>query len=194
MKNLELVYREILYQAIEKNNKELTQADIARQLNISLSTVNLAIKNLENMGSIKVNPRNFHVLDIKKILYYWASIRNLSKDIIYRTRIGLPVKDIEKEMPDNIVFAAYTSYKILFKDVPADYSEVYIYGDTNLKERFPENKSNPNLFVLKKDSSIDKYGKTTTIANTFVDLWNLKEWYAKEFIKSMEEKLNGILE
>lgn len=194
MKNLELVYREILYQAIEKNNKELTQADIARQLNISLSTVNLAIKNLENMGSIKVNPRNFHVLDIKKILYYWASIRNLSKDIIYRTRIGLPVKDIEKEMPDNIVFAAYTSYNILFKDVPADYSEVYIYGDTNLKERFPENKSNPNLFVLKKDSSIDKYGKTTTIANTFVDLWNLKEWYAKEFIKSMEEKLNGILE
>jgi len=33
-----------------------------------------------------------------------------------------------------------------------------------------------------------------TIAQIFVDLWNLKEWYAKDFLKAMEAKLNGILE
>lgn len=194
MRKIEIAYREILYQAMEKKNNILTQAELSRKLNMSLSTVNLSVKHLEDMGAIVINQRNFHVLDLKKILYFWASIRNLQKDIIYKTRIEKSVIEIEKLMPNNIVFSAYTAYKLLFKDVPADYSEVYIYGDENIKERFPEKKGIPNLFVLKKDKLIEKYGKIATIANTFVDIWNIKEWYAKEFLKEMEKKLNGILE
>ena|SRR3989344_8862460 len=194
MKNAEIIYRELLYQAIERKNRVLTQADLARRLNISLSIVNAAIKNIERLGATKLNPRNFHVIDIKKILYYWASIRNLQKDIVYSTRVERPVVEIEKSMPDNIVFGAYSAYKYLFNNVPADYSEVYVYGDKDLEKRFPKSKGVPNLFVLKKDSRIDSYGKNTTIANTFVDLWNLNEWYAKEFTKAMEERLHGILE
>jgi len=194
MKKNEIIYREILYQSIERKNNILTQADLSRSLNVSLSTVNMAVKHLERLGSIIIKKRNFHIIDIKKILYYWASIRNLQKDIIYKTRVEKPITEIEKLMPDNIIFTAYTSYKLSFKDVPADYSEVYIYGNESLNERFQINKGIPNLFVLKKDSLIENYGKKTTIANTFVDLWNLKEWYAKEFINAMEERLHAILE
>lgn len=194
MKKAGLVYREILYNAIEKKNKSLTQAELARALGISLSIINKAVKNLEKMGAVEINPRSLKIIDIKKILYYWASIRDIKKDIIYATRAEMPVTEIEKSMPDNVTFAAYTAYKLMFNDVPADYSEVYVYGDESIKERFPEVKGPANLFVLKKDNAIDKYGKITTIANTFADLWNLKEWYAKEFIKAMEEKLHGILE
>ncbi len=201
MKNIEIVHREILYQAIEKKNRKLTQAEIARKLNLSLSIVNSAVKRLEEIGAIEIYPRNFHIIDVKKILYYWASIRNLNKDVIYKTRVKLPVKEIEKQMPADTIFAAYTAFKFLFKDVAADYSEVYIYADEiSLKEiikRFPmdhKKVSIPNLIVLKKDKSMDSYGKKTTIANTFVDLWNIKEWYAKEFVKTIEAKLNGILE
>ena len=194
MKNTEMVYREILYHAIEKKNMRLTQAELARALNISLSIVNSAITKLKELGAVEVHPRNFHIIDVKKILYYWASIRNLNKDVIYKTRIEMPVKDIEKQIPDNAVFGAYSAYKFLFKDVAADYSEVYVYGDDDIQKRFPANTGVPNLYVLKKDNNIDKYGKKTTIANTFVDLWNIKEWYAKEFVKAMGERLNGILE
>ena len=194
MKKAELVYRELLYQVIEKKNRTLTQAGLARTLNVSLSTVNSAIKKLESLGAVNIKPRAFKVIDVKKVLYFWASTRNLQKDIIYETRIEKPVKEIEKLMPDTVIFGAYTAHKFLFKDVPADYSEVYVYGDESLKERFKEFKGTPNFFVLKKDEQIEKYGKTTTIANTFVDLWNLKEWYSKEFIKAMEERLHGILE
>lgn len=194
MKNLEVVYREILYQAIEKKNRTSTQSSLAKNLNISLSIVNNAVKRLAEIGAIEIKPRLFYVIDIKKILYYWASVRNLQKDIIYSTRIEMPVKEIEKLMPNDIIFGAYSAYKFLFNDVPADYSEIYVYGDESLKERFPENKGTPNLFVLKKDKKISQYGKTTTIANTFVDLWNLREWYAKEFVNAIEEKLHGILE
>ncbi len=194
MKGNELVYREILYQAMEKKNRVLSQAQIARALNCSLSTVNRAVKHLEKMGSVEIRKRSLHILDIRKILLYWASVRNLQKDIIYATRVERPLVEIEKLMPNCIVFGAYSAYKFAFDDVPADYSEVYVYGDESLKKRFPLAKGPPNLFVLKKDEQIEKYGKKTTLANTFVDLWNLREWYAKEFIKSFEVKLGRILE
>ena len=193
MKKVELVYREILYQAIEKNNKELTQSYLANALNISLSTVNLAIKPLEKMNAIKIKKMGFNIIDIKKILYYWASKRNLEKDIIYKTRVEAPVKEIEKQMPNNIVFTAFSAYKFKFKDVPADYSEVYIYADEDIKKRFKENNKVPNLFILKKDNA-EKYGKTATIANLFVDLWNLNQWYAKDFLNALEAKIGRFLE
>ncbi|MFH1641383.1 MAG: winged helix-turn-helix domain-containing protein [Nanoarchaeota archaeon] len=193
MNNKEIVYREILYNVMEKNNRNLTQSHLAKTLQLSLSTVNNAMQPLRNMGAIKINPRNFIVLDAKKILYYWASVRNLEKDIIYKTRVDMPVKEIEKNMPDDIIYSAYSAYKYKLKDVPADYSEVYVYG-TDLEKRFPSNKNAPNLFVLKKDKLAEKYGKTMTIAQLFVDLWNVKEWYATEFIKGLEVKINAILE
>lgn len=194
MKKIEFVLREVLYQTVEKKNRVLTQAALARYLGVSLSTVNRIVNILNIMGAVEVRQRNFHVIDPKKVLYYWASVRNLQKDVIYSTRVEKPVREIEKLMPNTIVFGAYSAYKFLFKDVPADYSEVYVYGDETLKKRFPPNKGVANLFVLQKDPHIEKYGKTTTIANTFVDIWNIKEWYAKEFLKQLEEKLHGILE
>jgi predicted transcriptional regulator len=190
----EFVYREILYQSLENKNRKLTQLELSKNFGISLSTVNNAIRPLKEMNSIQVNLKNFIVTDPKKILYYWASIRNMNKDIIYKTRVKMSVKKIEANMPDNIVFASYSAYKFRFKDVPSDYSEVYVYGDESLKKRFHVSKNTPNLFVLKKDKFIENYGKLSNIANMFVDLWNLKEWYARDFLRALEVKINGILE
>ena len=103
-------------------------------------------------------------------------------------------------MPQNIIYAAYSSYKFKFRDIPADYSEVYIYSDektlNELKKRLDIKKTNTNisnLFVLKKDENMDKYSKTMTLANIFVDLWNIKEWYARDFLKALEKEINKIL-
>ena len=187
MKRIEEVYREMLFQSMEKNNSTLTQSYLANTLNVSLSIVNLALKPLRNMNAIKIKKRSFDIIDKKKILYYWASIRNLEKDIIYKTRVEKPVRKIESEMPSDIIYAAYSAYKFKFKDVPADYSEVYIYSDNSkeIQKRFPKNNNTPNLFVLKKDKNME----TVTIANIFVDLWNLKEWYAKDFLTALEKRL-----
>jgi predicted transcriptional regulator len=192
MKRAEEIYREILFQSMEKKNSSLTQSYLARALSVSLSVVNLALQSLIKMNAVKIRQRSFDIIDKRKILYYWASVRNIEKDIIYKTRVEKPVKQIESEMPADVIYAAYSAYKFKFKDVPADYSEVYVYSD-NLKEiekRFPKNNNTPNLFVLKKDQNLKK----ATLALIFVDLWNLKEWYAKEFLKAMEGRLNGILE
>ncbi len=197
MKKIEFVYREILYQSMEKKNNKMTQLAIASKLNISLSTVNHALKPLRAMGAIDVKLKNFIVIDMRKILFYWASLRNISKDVIYKTRVDKPVQKIESEMPADVVYGAFTAYKFKFKDVPADYSEAYVYSSDemvdDIKKRFPESKNVPNLFVLKKDSLMQEYGKTTTLAQTFVDLWNLKEWYAKEFLMALEKKIEKIM-
>lgn len=195
MKKTEQVYRDILYNAIEKRKRTMTQSEIAKKLKISLSTVNHALAILRKMNAIKVNPQNFTVVNPKKILYYWACIRNIEKDVIYKTRAEKPITQIERLMPDTIIYTAYSAYKFKFRDVPADYSEVYIYAEDlkEVKKRFPKNDKTPNLFVIKKDEN-NNYGKTATIANIYVDLWNIKEWYAKDFIKAMEARLNAVLE
>jgi len=188
MKKSELVYAYILESALEKK-RSLTQAGIAKALGISLSTVNNALKPLRRMGAVDVKLRGFTVTSPKKILYFWASIRNIEKDIVYRTRVDGTVSGIEKAMPADILYAAYSAYKFMFRDIPADYSEVYVYSDNlqEIKKRFKENANTPNLFVLRKDIS------RMTIANIFVDLWNLKEWYAKDFLSALEAKIDGIL-
>ncbi|MBI3036689.1 winged helix-turn-helix domain-containing protein [Candidatus Woesearchaeota archaeon] len=195
MRKSELVYRELLRGFVEEKTAVFTQLELARRLGISLSTVNNALLPLRKMAAVRVKRRNFEVANAKKLLYYWASVRNLERDVVYKTRVEIKgtVAEIEKGMPPNVVFAAYTAYKLTFKDVPADYSEVYVYGDNEgLKEvmkRFPQKNNNPNLFVLRKDFA----DKEMPLAQMFVDLWNMKEWYAKDFVKALEEKMHGIL-
>ncbi len=194
MKKIELVYREILYGTIEKKETSFTQSELSKKLGISLSIVNLAVKKLESLGAVKIMQRSFKVLDIKKVIFFWASIRNLWKDVIFKIRVEIPVREIERIMP-NIIFTAYSAYKLKFKDVPADYSEVYIYADNEevekIKKRlvnFKTSEKNPNLFVLKKDQALSSY-KDIPNAQIFVDLWNLKEWYSKEFVNELEKRI-----
>jgi len=196
MRKIEFVYRELLFQVLECGEHSFTQKGLSEELNVSLSNVNHALKPLKRMNAVKVNPRNFSVVNPKKILYYWASARNPEKDIIYSTRVELPVSEIEKNMADDVIFAAYSGYKLGFDDAPADYSEVYVYSSdlTELRKRFPEKKKNHNLFVLEKDSLMNRYGKTGSIGQLFVDLWNLPQWYAADFLKSLEAKIDALLE
>lgn len=187
MKKLELVYLEILSN-FEKGNRKMTQADIARKLGVSLSTVNHALASLLKMGAIGIFKNGFSIVNAKKILYLWASIRNLEKDIIYQTRAEASVKEIEKMMPPKVLYGAYSGYRFRFHEAPSDYSEVYIYADDfeEIKKRFPEKKGPSNLFVFKKDF------EEMSLALLFVDLWNLREWYAKDFLDALEKKIKEI--
>jgi len=189
MKKIESVLRELLYLALEQNTRKTTQAALATKLHISLSTVNLAIRHLRKMNAVQVKKRSLIIINPKKILFYWASIRNIEKDILVKTRIESNVSDIEKSMPSEVVFGAYSAYKFRFHDQPADYSEVYVYASNKeeVLKRFKQKRGPPNLIILKKEDA------KMTLGHLFVDLWNIREWYAKDFLKALEEKLNGIL-
>ncbi len=193
MKKKECVYREILYQVLEKRENFITQKFLSERCEVSLGNVNHAIKPLESMNAIEKKPRGFRVIDGKKILFYWASARVLNKDIVYQTFSNKSVIEIEKMMPEGI-FTAYSGFKFRFNSVPSDYSEVFVYGnEKEIKERFPKKEGKYNVILLKQDKHLKKF-KEIPLGQLFVDLWNVNTWYSQEFLKVLEVKINGILE
>src|SRR3989338_10387903 len=113
---------ELVFLEIFKGAK--TQKGIAERLGISLSTVNNALEPLARIGAIEKRKFGLKLIDREKALAYWASARNLEKDIVYKTRAGLTITEIEGLMPSGVAFTAFTAFRLRFKEVPADYSEV----------------------------------------------------------------------
>jgi hypothetical protein len=195
MTKKEIIWREILYRAIEKKQNRFTQKDLAKKFGFSLSTVFNALKIPRESKAIRVTGRYFEVTNPEKFLYLWATFRNLEKDIVYQTHFEEPIKEIESQVPSSTIFGAYSAFIRKFKEAPADYDKIYLYaGDSDeIKKRFPEKKGYQNLIVLKADPFLKNYGSCTPVAQLFVDLFNLPEWYATDFLKSLKEKLSGIL-
>lgn len=193
MTKKELIWQEILNQAIEHKQFSWTQKELAEKFSISLSTVFNALKIPRQLGAVKVTGRNFSLTDIEKLLYLWATQRNLEKEIIYKTRSPLSAKEIEGLLPDGIIFGAYSAYAQKYQDASADYDKVYVYADAaglaEIKKRFTGEKGEPNLFVLKKGGLLNASGHTTPDAQIFCDLWNLPDWYAKDYLKKIKEKI-----
>ncbi len=185
MRKSELVFLEVFRGAS-------TQKAIAEKLGISLSTVNNALEPLERMGAIQKRNFGFRLVDKEKALMYWASVRNLEKELAYQTRAELNVTEIEKLMPAGVVFTAFSAFRLRFGEPPTDYSEVYVYADeeelVEIKKRFPFREGPANLFVLQKEK-LSNEKKISSNELMFVDLWNLKEWYAKEFLKELKHKM-----
>ncbi len=189
----EILWREILNQAAENKKFDFTQKELAEKFGFSLSTVFNALKIPRAQGAIKVTGRNFSVADIEKFVYIWATQRNLEKEIIFKTFLPKSAKEIEGLMPSGIIFGCYSAYTQKYQSAPADYDKVYVYADQSeldeTKKRFQKAKGNPNIFILKKDSYLSQFGNLTPDVQTFVDLWNLKDWYAKEFLNKLKEKI-----
>lgn len=196
MQKKEIIWREILYQGIEKKRRQFTQKELAGLFNFSLSTVFNALKAPRKIGAIKVTGRYFILQDPEKLLYLWGTHRNLIKEVVYKTQVKASVFEIEGMMPPDIIYAAYSAFRKKFKEVPADYDKIYIYAQKidEIKRRFPPQGGYENLIVLKADPFLKKYGKITTISQTFVDLWNLSEWYARDFYLDLGSKIREFIE
>jgi hypothetical protein len=188
MKKIEIIWRDVLEEA--SKNPAFEQKKLAIKYGFSTSTVFAAINPLRQMGAIEVTSRNFKVINFEKILMYWATHRNLMRDLIYSTYVDMPVMEIEGLVDNKTIYGCYSALRLRLKSAPSEYDKVYFYtlDPTALKLRFPKVKHAPNIFILKADPYLLKYGKTTPPSQTFVDLWNLKDWYADEFLKALKEK------
>ena len=100
----EIIWREILYQKIEKKKGRFQQKELAQKFKFSLSTVRNALKIPRKSGAVKVTGRFFVLGNPEKMLYLWATFRKLRKDIIYQTFSDKPVKEIEALMPEKAIF------------------------------------------------------------------------------------------
>lgn len=195
MKKIEIIWRELLFGAIDQKNRQFTQKELAEQFGFSTSTVFQALKPLREMGAVRVTGRNFILEDPEKLLYHWASARKLSGEIVLKGHVDLPVQEIEGLAPPQSVFGGYSAACRILSEVPADYDKVWLYvADLDqILKRYEIIDSRPNLFVLMADNFLKSYGEFTTIAQTFVDIWNLKDWYAKEFSVALKRRIDELL-
>lgn len=196
MKKIETIWHHILYSALQEKKFRWTQQELARQFGYSLSTVNHGLAVPSNIGAVRKTARFFVLQDFEKLLYYWASVRNLQSDIEYKTFYPGPILKAEGEIPAGSIYAAYSAARRLLGEAPADYDKLYCYfKDINyFKERFPLNKErSPNIFVLKMPETMPQYGPVTSLPQTFVDIWNLDAWYAHDFTEALEEKIHELL-
>ena len=197
MKKIETIWHHILIEALQGRYKH-TQKEFAEEFSYSLSTVHHSLKAVSYMGAVRKTSKFFVLEDFDKLLYYWASIRNLEKDILYKAYVDLPVYQIEGLILSGSVYAGYSAAKKILTESPADYSKVYFYISEGrveeAKARFPLSTGRePNVFVLKMPDSMPRYGQVTTLPQTFVDIWNFRDWYSKDFVHSLETKIHAIL-
>ena len=98
-------------------------------------------------------------------------------------------------MPAGVVYTAYSAYRFRFESVPADYSEVYVFSDepAEVERRFPPRGGPPDLFVLSMDDRLRELSRDGIAPNSqvFADLWNMREWYAREFVRELGGKIYG---
>lgn len=188
----EIIWREILHEIIKNKKRRFTQEEIAKKYGFSLSTIFNALKIPRDANLVRIG-RGFEVLDAEKFLYLWATNRNLKNEIIYQTHDDKNVFQIEGEMPAEVIFTAFSAYRKRYNEAPADYDKVYVYINDDklekIKKRFPWQKGPANLIVLRPDDFLKNYGGIAPDVQTFADLWNLSEWYAKDFLNALKEKM-----
>jgi len=198
MKKIETIWHYLLYQAIEQKSLKHTQSALALDFGFSISTINLALKKPTAIGAIRKSGKFFVVADAQKLLYLASTIRNLSKDIIYQTKSEMPIHALEGLAPASAIFGGYTAAShLLGGEPPADYSSLYLYCDPICLEevsiRYPSSKTGSTQVIVLRKPIYSPTPNTTSLPHTFVDIWNMRDWYARDFTIALEEKINGLL-
>ena len=203
-----VVYRHVLESALSEKIDSFTENGIAKELGVSPNTVSIAVRNLEGIGAARIHKRHFELIDFDKALYYMCAGRRIDADVVYSTYFKGSVNEIEKAMPSEIAYTAYTAYANLFGNDASDYSEVYIYATERsvqeIMRRFPKRKLSPasdytNIIVLKPDRILEKLiaegnleKASAPIIQIYADLWNMRMWYAHEFEKKLKARIDGM--
>lgn len=145
---------------------------------------------------MQIGGRGGQVIDYEKILMHWANQRRLGKDVVFRQKLTGSVVEIEGLLPPGSILGAYSAVRHWFGEALADYSTVYVYHPQpqSVVRRFEgQNGRETELVCLKLMPKIPLRKETTTLAHTFVDLWGLSDWMAKDFINRIKEEIEKTL-
>jgi len=175
----ERVYRELT--RLAEHERTTTQRELASACKVSLNLVNSVIRELRRVGALAVYPMGLNILDPAKIVYTWGSQRDLERDISLRYAIGLPVHEIEKNMPGDVVFTAFSGWRLKVGQAPFDYNRVYVYAQPSsehivkrLLSTLPRTRGDANTFVMVVDDPhlfASSKHQIAPVGQLFVDIY-----------------------
>lgn len=198
MKKIEIIWHHLLTSALNDHQYQHTQAGIAASFHYSTSTVHAALTRPTALGAIRKSGKFFVLADPTKLLYFWATNRNLARDTLYHTTSPLSVRELESLIPPTAAYGGYSAATRLLDSPPADYTHIFFYLPTqdltSAKSRFPHASSGPTqLTILKTPPQLGFFNSLTSLPLTFVDLWGQPDWYAADFTKSLGDKFHALL-
>ncbi len=187
---IEAVWRHLLVAALDRGERRSSITRLMGELGFPVSTIHQALERPRSIGAIKAGFDGVRVVDPKRLQLLWAARRDLMADVVYETRVALPVVDIEGRLPLSAIPTAYTGYVRLHgRNLVADYDQVVVYGSAHeLHRRFPPKKGNANLIVLDPDPLLPLYGVVAPRCQIYADLFNLPSWQAQRFLQAMDEE------
>lgn len=191
LSRVEIVWRHLLVAALDEDNRRTSLSELSRQLGLPASTIHQALERPRAIGAIRGGHGGLRVLDPRRLQLLWAARRDLAGDIVYTTRVHLPIRDIEARLPTAAIPTAYTAFvRHLGVNLVADYDQVVVYGSgDDLRRRFPVRKGQPNLIVLEPDPLLSRYGSVAPRCQVYADLFNLPSWQAPRFLQALDREL-----
>ena len=199
MKKIETIWHHILHSALTEQKYKHTQQTLARDFGYALSTVHHALRVPAEIGAVRKESKFFVLQDFWKLLYYAASMRMLERDILSAIHSPLSVREIEGLALPESIYGGYTAAKHILGEPPADYAKVYFYVAIKdlpaFQRRFPKHadKRVANVYALSMPPALARYGPVTPLVQTYIDIWNLRDWYARDFIKALEHRIHELL-
>jgi hypothetical protein len=131
------------------------------------------------------------VLDPERLTVLWAGRRRLLRDVKHRFRVAALAPEVELALAaEPIVLGGFGAVvAALGANTIADYETVLVYGELAGLEDAPDGPT--EVIVLDPDPLLARYGRTTPLAQAWVDLFCLPGWQAARFVHETRSKVIG---
>ncbi len=184
----EVVWRHLLVGSLEFGNRRTSLTELSHELGLPVSTIHTALERPRAIGAVRGTAAGIRVLDPKRLQLLWAARRDLMRDLVYETRVTLPVDHIESRLPSAVIPTAFTAFVMRAgRNVVADYEQVVVYADAQeVRRLFGPRRGEPNLIVLEPDPLLVRYGRLAPQCQVYADLFNLPSWQAQRFLEVLD--------
>jgi hypothetical protein len=184
----EQVWRHLLVNAANGKRRWRSLADLASELLMTVSTTHAALARPREVGAVIINPGGGVVcIDPGKLEICWAGRRRLKSDIIRRFNVATSAPETEALLggdPDSLILGGHgAAIAARGKNTISDYSTVLVYGDPSILT--PDPAGPTEVIALQPDRLLARYGRTTPLAQAWVDLFCLPNWQAARFTHYM---------
>ncbi|MGH9279775.1 MAG: helix-turn-helix domain-containing protein [Acidimicrobiales bacterium] len=190
----EQVWRHLIVGALEENRRRWDSVTaLAEELGLGISTVHRALAHPTEIGAVVLRPiGGVRVLDPGRLLIAWAGRRRLSGDVVRRFRVCAAAPEVEQDMhgADAVLGGFGAVVARLGGNTIADYESVLVYGEPGLRAAIaPDEDGRTVVTVLEPDPLLARYGPTTPLAQSWVDLFNTPGWQAARFVHTLLPRL-----
>jgi len=156
-------------------------------LGLGASTVAAALEEPRQIGAVTAaRGTPVTVLDPWKLLVLWAARRDFAADVRGERVVGALATTVETSArPGRAILGGCGAVVArLGRNTIADYTTVVFYGEPDLP-RLPDENTATRILVVEPDPLLALYGQTTTIGQSWVDLFRLPGWQAAEFTAAL---------